>query len=545
MIDKDIKKSTLIFAMGVLTAFRLFLAWTQYATITPPLAPIDDNLMFKLAQSITAGEWLGQYNYLTLSKHALFSVWLAFLNLVQVPYLVGNAALWAAASLVMVCAIGEELKLNFAKLFLFAGLLYNPAMWAQFTTRVYRDSIFPSLCLLFFASVCAIGLRYKKDVKSWLAYLLIGGISFGGIYLCREDGVWVLPFVLVAVGVIAFLLAREHSKQGKIKAVMMVAAVGISLAIISTYSYINYQYYGRFIVSDFTSTDFERAYGALTSIEQERWNPLVSVPCDVREKLYKEVASFAPIEEALEEPLLKNGYYNEALGDFQSGGFYWALRTALQNLGVYETPQKAQMYYEKLYDEIKTAVEEGRLPAKKLRSGVTSPIKPQYILPVIAEGFNGFKTALLFEQCDPLATKAVGYPEEIAEVEGYIHQRGGTVLRENSDEVYLPPIPSLTHKFMRIMNMVYKICIPIMFIISLLWQIKQLGADVKDRKFDRATMLNVIMLGFVLMALLRCFMIGFVEVSAFDIGTYVMYLSTVHPLIIAYSFIGFCKTFEG
>ncbi|MEG2082348.1 MAG: hypothetical protein RR011_03875 [Oscillospiraceae bacterium] len=382
-------------------------------------------------------------------------------------------------------------------------------------------------------------------MKSWMGYLLLCGVSFGCIYLSREDGVWVLPFAAVAVAVIGFLLVKERCKDRQVKGIAMLIPVVISLAIISSYSYINLKYYGRFIVSDFTSSDFERAYGALTSIEQEEWNPLVSVPRDVREKLYSEVPSFAPIEQALEEPILKNGYYNETLGDFQSGGFYWALRTALQNLGEYESPQRAQKYYETLYDEIKTAVEEGRLPAKKLRSGVTSPIKPQYVLPVIGEGLKGFETAVLFYQCDPLATKAVGYPEEIAQVEEYIHQKGGTVLRENSDEVYLTPVRAIAHRFMRIINMVYKICIPVMLIISVLWQIKQLAADVGDRKFSDAGMLNVIMLGLISMAFLRCFMIGFVEVSAFNIGTYIMYLSTVHPLIIAYSVIGFCKTFEG
>ena len=40
------------------------------------------------------------------------------------------------------------------------------------------------------------------------------------------------------------------------------------------------------------------------------------------------------------------------------------------------------------------------------------------------------------------------------------------------------------------------------------------------------------------MALLRCAMIAFMEVSAFNIGTYVMYLSTVHPLLIAFGAAG-------
>ena len=65
-----------------------------------------------------------------------------------------------------------------------------------------------------------------------------------------------------------------------------------------------------------------------------------------------------------------------------------------------------------------------------------------------------------------------------------------------------------------------------------------------NKKFDNESLLNIIMLGFVGMALLRCAMIAFVEVASFGIGTYVMYLSTVHPLLILYGFTGFCKSFE-
>ena len=38
------------------------------------------------------------------------------------------------------------------------------------------------------------------------------------------------------------------------------------------------------------------------------------------------------------------------------------------------------------------------------------------------------------------------------------------------------------------------------------------------------------------MALLRCAMIAFVEVSSFGIGTSTMYLATVHPLLLLYAF---------
>lgn len=544
MKKTDISKKTMLLAMLLLCMAKLFITYTQYATIYPPLAPIDDDLMFKAAQSITKGEWLGAYNYLTMSKHMFFSLWLSFLHIIKVPYLVGNAALLCLASFFCTKAIAPVIKKNYLKLFLFAGLLYNPASTAQFTTRIYRDSIFPTLCLFFFGAVIGIGLRYKDKISSWWGYLALQGLSFGAIYLCREDGVWLLPFGIVAGVIIIFLLFKEKDK-GKIgKSIALFLPFVLSFAVICGYCYMNFLSYGRFIVSDFTSKEFKNAYGAITSIEHENWNPMVAVPKDVREKLYQAVPSFAPVEQALQNPLIEGGYKWGPDGDFHSGGFYWALRNALQNLGVYDTPQSAQKYYENLYSEIKARVEDKTLSADKLRSGITSPIRAEYVLPVIKETFVGFKTVVLFEQCGPLASKAVGYPEEIKEVEDFIHQKGGTVLKANTDIVYLSPLRKITHGFMDIMIIVYKIFIPIFLVIALLWQIKQLKADLQDKKFTQDSMLNVIMLGVLGMAVLRCAMIAFVEVSAFGIGTYAMYLATVHPLIIIYGFVGFCKTFE-
>ena len=170
--NNDISKKLFITLAAVLTVARLFLAWTQYATIYPPLAPIDDHFMFTTAQNIVAGEWFGEYNYLTLSKHAFFAVWLAFLHIVGIPYMVGSALLWTAASIVLVLAVSPFIKKNRARLFLYAGLLYNPAVWAQFSTRIYRDNIFPSLCMLFFGCVLAVGLRYR----GWVAIPCAGAV---------------------------------------------------------------------------------------------------------------------------------------------------------------------------------------------------------------------------------------------------------------------------------------------------------------------------------------------------------------------------------
>ena len=132
---------------------KLILSYGQHVTIYPPLAPIDDDLMFKAAQNIVAGKWICEYGWLTISKHMFFAVWLAFLHMIKVPYMVGNMALWTLASALTVFTFKPVLNKNWQKLFLFLGLLYNPAMSAQYATRIYRDAIFPSLFLMFTAGL--------------------------------------------------------------------------------------------------------------------------------------------------------------------------------------------------------------------------------------------------------------------------------------------------------------------------------------------------------------------------------------------------------
>ncbi len=540
----EINKPVLYGVMAILTIFRLFLAYTQMATITPPLAPLDDHFMFTSAVSIVDGNWFGEYNFLTLSKHNFFSIWLAFLHILKVPYLVGNAFLYAVSCVMIIIAIKDTLNSNTLKALLYAALLYNPSMWASYTTRVYRDAIFPSLCLIFFAGVIGIGLRYKKPLKEKILYLLLIGFSYGAIYLTREDGVWILPFYITALIITAFISYREGSKNVLKNTLIYLSPMLISFIIIGLYSYQNYVHYDRFIVSDFTSSEFEKAYGSLASITHEEWHPLIAVPDDVRFKLYEEVPSFKELEDIIENDDFKNGYYNYKIEGFSSGAFYWALRKAVDEAGYYENTATSKEYYERLYNEVVLAIDEGRLESSFMHSSLTPPIKAEYILPVIEEGFIGLRTVFLFEQTSPLASAAVGKPWEIQEVEDFIHQKGATVLRENTTTPYLPPLENITHTFMIMMNYFYKFVITPMAITALFWQISKAKKDAKYKIFNSDSMLNIILLGVLLMAILRSFMIAYVEVSSFNIGTYIMYLSTIHPLIILYSVLGFCKLVE-
>lgn len=555
--DDDLTKQFCLAIAFAAVAAKLILARLQYATIYPPLAPLDDDLMFCRAVSITKGEWLGRYNQLTLSKHMFFRLWLAFLHVLKVPYLVGNMALWAIACRLAVAAFAPFIERNWHKLFIFLLLLFNPAASASYATRVYRDSVFPAFCFIFFSCCAAMAVRVYLKQGKITGWAILQGFAFGRIYLSREDGIWVLPFsvaaTVITVGLMIIFKGKETGEKAKKFDITGYIALTfgsyiISLAMIFGYCYMNYLYYGRFIISDFSQGEFKDAYGAMTSLEQDNWHPMVAVPEDVREDLYREIEMFAPVKEALAVPLIENGYMNEAIGDYESGAFYWAMRQALANLGVYESPQSAKEYFETLTREIQAAVDSGRLKTQsgtnKLRSSLTPPIRKEYVLPVIEETFNGIELVLTFSQRDPLAGRAVGTTEEIQPVEEFIYQKGAVALIENTQIPYLSPIRAVAHRVLRLIRAVYRVIIPVMFIIRLIWQIKTLISDILEKRFTQRGYLNIIAFGLVGMAFLRRAMIAFVEVCAFGIGTYIMYLATAHPLIILYSGLGFVKTFE-
>ena len=67
--------------VAVLVLLRCGLTGFQQAYTWVGGAPLDDELMFRAAQAITAGEWLGAYDYLTLSKAMFFPVSVSYTHL--------------------------------------------------------------------------------------------------------------------------------------------------------------------------------------------------------------------------------------------------------------------------------------------------------------------------------------------------------------------------------------------------------------------------------------------------------------------------------
>ncbi|MEG1305305.1 MAG: hypothetical protein RSD19_06950, partial [Oscillospiraceae bacterium] len=142
----DMSKLVMLVLIASFVAVKLLLVSTQMTYVYQD-SVIDDGMMFSAARKIVTGNWLGAYNWLTLGKHMFFSVWLALLILLRIPYLIGGQLLYLAACLAAMCALAPIFKKRWLRFMLFLILWLSPYSTAQYTLRVYRDNIFPSLCL--------------------------------------------------------------------------------------------------------------------------------------------------------------------------------------------------------------------------------------------------------------------------------------------------------------------------------------------------------------------------------------------------------------
>lgn len=534
--------------VAALVLVRLALTGFQQAYTWVGGAPLDDELMFRAARSISAGQWLGDYDYLTLSKSMFFPVWLAFLNALHIPYLLGGVGLWCAAALFAAFAFSplwQKLPAGPGRavtLALFAALAWLPTSWASYTLRVYRDNIFPALCLLAFAGFSAAALRVLRTDRTPLwPWLLAGGLGLTAGYLNREDaGLFLLPFtVLATLGMAGVAVRRRRWTRLLVQLLpyaLLAGGIGIFCAL-------NQAYYGVFTLSDFSGGAFADAMGAMSRVSTDAEDPMLSVPADARQKLYAAVPELECLSYWLEEdPQMINDFRDPELEDYRAGSFYWAIRRAAQYEGIYDTAAGAEAYWQTVADKVNAACEDGTLPTRSgRRSGTTQPIRAEYVLPTLQESVRSLGWVLTFQDCAPYETlRSIGTPEDFALWSGYLHCPLNGAAEAGKDTPYYSPNQKIVFALFGALRLVWAFALPVCFILAVLFWLRALPERVRAaRKCFTALVPWALQTLLLFMAALRCGMIAFVEVSSFGIGTSTMYLATVQPLLVLFTALSF------
>lgn len=349
-------------------------------------SPYDDILFLSRARDLQEFEWMGSYNHMTLIKGIFYPFWIAVVHMAGIPLLISQHILYAFACAVTVISLRQWVQSPKIQICLYAFLLFNPMSFSITATRVIREGIYPSLTLLVVACAIALLSRRHQPSKSIVRWAGGLGISLSAFWLTREEGIWIMPLLILILGVTLILLWREKPIQWP-----NMAAIGIlpflvlvfSLGAVATMNKLNY---GIFSTVELKDSNFLDAYGALSRVKPAKSNPHYPVPKETREKIYDVSAAFAELRPFLEGQVGAAWTYNSCAGlglcdDIGGGCFVWALREAVVAAGHHKSGTSAMVYYRRLASEINAACEDNRLSCLPPRSTMTPVWHNEYKQP--------------------------------------------------------------------------------------------------------------------------------------------------------------------
>jgi hypothetical protein len=320
----------------------------------------DDMWFLQNAEQILNGRWMGPFNSMTLIKGPFYSYFLAMNSALGLSVTLSIAWLYVISCLAVVYVLsGMGLNRMFA-LCLFTCLLFQPAL---FPMRIIRDNVYHSLTLLLISGITYI--VFHEGRKTNRLYVILFGLSGGFFWMTREEGVWVIPGLLVlCVYRIILCFKKKDGLVDFLKLLFIFTAAAI-LPILLTAT-INKLKYGAFQVVDVKSPEFISALNALNSVRVDPEVAFVPVSRRKREVLYEVSPAFRELQDFFEntgkrwsEPGCS--VQPHTCGDYAAGWFMWALRDGVGGLGYYADPKKAANFYSALASEVGLACQNGKI----------------------------------------------------------------------------------------------------------------------------------------------------------------------------------------
>jgi len=407
LICVNMKKS-FYFIIITLILLKLFLVRNQ-----PIFALVgtvqDDQHYINQATWLLKGNWLGPYDQYTLIKGPFFPIWIACTFLLGIPFLLSEHLVYIVACLTLIIAIKPVFRRNYYALILFFALLFNPFTYdTKVFTRVVRDGVYTSLCILVIS--CALGLFIRrKELSIKNLYWAFGlGLSFSAAALTREDNVWLLPPLLIVF--VIYLIGLRNTQRQNI--FFRLGAWGLAstvyFVIVGLVSLINYKYYSFFNITEMAAPEFVAAYSALQRVVPEQFVPMVPVSKGTRRQIYAVSPAFEELEPFLEGDLGK-GWANSTIpgmdlpkGEIIGGWFIWAFRDAVAAAGHYGSGQFPANYYRTLVNQINVACNTGKLSCISKPTSLAPAWNNAYLMPTITRFINGISLLLVpFSEFNP------------------------------------------------------------------------------------------------------------------------------------------------
>ena len=415
--------SFIIFGLGAAaTALRIFIGYGIPVYLRGQYMA-DDFLMVRYAESMLQGLWLGEFRGATLTKVVGYSAYLAIMSKLGIPYSLGNTVFYCLCVLLFCVALYKLFPNLYVAFFMYVYLLFSPIMLNKDAIqKIYRAGFQSSVTLLLIAAIIGVYgtiLRGQHVVRTIL-WSILASVSLTVFWFTKEDGIWLVPFVVCGLGIAAVVLFTGGNKPSvgygvwsgggdgfgrgrnkpsgsagvfgagsgrgrnkpsagagagfgggraaRSKAYVITCCMCFVLPAVSLLAasfairFTNNRHYGEFAVTDRNDTYYSKVMSDLYHIDDGQQPLLIWLSRDGLEKAFEVSPALAETKPYI-DGMYQGSWAVTTDGEMHGDGIYWALREAVEANGLYEKGGAVvNEYYKKVHEELTAGFEDGRLP---------------------------------------------------------------------------------------------------------------------------------------------------------------------------------------
>lgn len=365
-------------------------------------AAVDDGMFIKVASYFGSGHWLGPSDPFNQSKTPGYIFFLALGYWLGIPVSIMHGLMHVAGAMaISIFAFRMTRSPTLGILIVFVVLVI-PMFYSSYGLRILRDVIY-SHAVLLWLGLFGQALFCTSNRRAYIWLMSAAGGAFSFVWMLREEGVWLLPSLLILMSLYVFMPRATNAKTRTLRDKIL-PYVSTSVLPIFIVSCANYLSYGEFSLSGQKATDFVRAMNAIYSVDSGETPRNISVPRKTRNLIYAVSPAFKSLESSLDPGPVsawQSGcqHYPETCGDIASGWFIWAMRTSVAQKGHFNNGKQGA-FYRTLAAEIEAACASGRLTC---RSSLFSFV-PRLTYNKVAEWPEMFGRGLRFAHFTPADT---------------------------------------------------------------------------------------------------------------------------------------------
>lgn len=537
-----------VVSLWIRMAFPIFAqAWAAY----------DDLLFVRWASQMGRGSWLGAYDELTHAKGVGFSLFLLANHFTGLPLKFTEHALYLATAACFAITVGRLYHSRAVVLVTFFLLAFIPTAWvAGAAGRVVREGLYISQALM----LVTLGIRcwvlpamspVAQQLREQRRSLILMGLLAGWFWITREEGVWLLPAMLV---LLAYWVLRQSNWRENWRSILVFLALPLVMAslLVGLVNTVNYVKYGVYRNNDFRSSDFQAGYAALTRIRHDQWQRYVPFPQDARERAYEMSAAARELRPYFEgsassQEWLRAGCEQtktEPCTEILSGWFMWSLRQAVAQAGHYRSAKEAQAFYLRLASEIDEGCRQRPGDCFAKRASMVPPWHEGYAMDALRSSWAVFETLATLGNLNAYIQPSEGEPQYLAlfnivtngplalpadlagPVESTAAPWGGDKLQSARDTLRI----RLARWFAGWINQLSTYGLPLAFIGWLLWSAVMLRHLVARRQLPSATWWVTTALAAAVTT--RVVLLGFLDATSIPSNN-MLYLFPLVPLSLA------------